>query len=160
MQQVLAQEIEDKLEAETLQRGSIFGAMSAEAIHFLLAKGKLYRVNQGDVLFQPGDPGNSFFVVCQGSVDFHKYHEGKFSYIRSSGFGEEVGFVAMIALHDHVGKTVARENGMVLEITSRLFAELHDQYSYDFGVMLLNLTRDLARVVRKLSNALVDHAVK
>ena len=144
------------MDPETLQGGSVFGALSVEATRFLLENGTLFRIEADDVLFEQGDPGNSFFVVCQGAVDFHKYHQGEYRYTRSSEFGEEIGFVAMIGLHNRAGRAVVREAGVVLEVSSALFARLHDRFPYDFGVLLFNLARDMARVIRKLSDLLVE----
>lgn len=160
MRQISVQDLISQMDPESLQGGSIFGALSAEATLFLLEEGKLYQVNPGDLLFKPGDPGNSFFVVCRGSVEFHNYHQGDYLYTRTSEFGEEMGFVAMIGLHDRVGKAVVKEEGVVLEIGSALFSELHDRFPYDFGVLMFNLARDMARVIRKLGNLLVDHSIK
>jgi signal-transduction protein with cAMP-binding, CBS, and nucleotidyltransferase domain len=160
MQPLTAQAIFDDMEADGLQSGSIFGAISQEAIQFLVENGKVYSVRQDEEIFSNGDPGGSFFIVCRGSVDFFKHHQEKYAYTRTAMPGGEIGFVAMIALHDHVGKAVAREDGIVLEISSELFADLHEKYPFDFGIMTLNLARDLARIVRKLSNILVEHAIE
>jgi signal-transduction protein with cAMP-binding, CBS, and nucleotidyltransferase domain len=160
MQRIPVHTAIDELSPESLKGGSIFGALSSEAIRFLLEEGNVYRVKKNDLIYKPGDPGNSFFVVCKGAVDFHKQHLGEYAYTRTSQFGEEVGFVAMIGLHDHVGKAVAREDGILLEISSGLFRDLHDKFPFDFGVMILNLSRDLARVIRKLSNILVANAIE
>ena len=160
MQEMSVQDVISQMDPETLQSGSIFGALSADATHFLLEEGNLFQVNSGDVLFEQGDPGGSFFVVCQGAVEFHKHHRGEYRYTRTSEFGEEMGFVAMIGLHDRVGKAVVKEDGIVLEISSTLFSKLHDRFPYDFGVLMFNLARDMARVIRKLSDVLVENAIK
>ncbi|WP_188861948.1 cyclic nucleotide-binding domain-containing protein [Marinobacterium nitratireducens] len=152
--------IGEQLHPDWLQSGSIFGAISQGAIAFLLENGKIFRVGEGEEIFAYGDPGDSFFIVCQGAVDFYKQHQGDYAYTRTALPGGEVGFVAMIALHEHVGRAVAREDSIVLEITSALFAELHEKHPFDFGIMTLNLARDLARVVRKLSNILVENSIR
>lgn len=145
-----------RFEIETLCAGSIFGAISQEATRFLLKQGNIYDVRAGETVFHYGDPGSSFFVVCQGQLAFYKHHEKHTLLTRLVEFGEEVGFVAMIALHDHAGHAVAVEDSVVLEISSGLFGDLHRQYPLEFGLMLMNLARDLARVVRKLSDTIVD----
>lgn len=160
MRKISTQDVISQIDPETLQSGSIFGALSTDATRFLLAEGTLYQVDSGDILFETGDPGGSFFVVCQGSVEFFKHHRGKYRYTRTAEFGEEIGFVAMIGLHDHAGKAVVKKQGTVIEIDSVLFSKLHDLFPYDFGVLMFNLTRDMARVIRKLSNLLVDHAIQ
>ena len=141
---------------EQLRQGSIFAALSNDAIEFLLREGKLVCLLKGEKLFDYGDPGKSFFVVCQGVINISKQHGPHSAHTRSAAFGQEVGFAAMIALLDHAGAAVAQEDSVVLEISAELFARLHKEYPLDFGIMLINLTRDLARLVRKLGNALVD----
>jgi CRP-like cAMP-binding protein len=148
-----------KISPETLSSGSIFGALSEQATLFLLEHGKLYAASAGEKIFQYGDRGDSFFIVCAGSLEFLKQHEGEYIQTRVVGFGEEVGFVAMIALHDHVGNAIAREDSFLLEVNTLLFSELHQNYPLDFGLLLLNLARDLARVVRKLGNKLVENSI-
>ena len=148
------------LAPENLASGSIFGALSGDATRFLLEHGNIYQVRTGEQVFEYGDRGDSFYVVCEGSLNFFKQHGGDCFHTRTVGFGEEVGFVAMIALHDHVGNAVARENSILLEISSALFAELQQEYPLDFGLLTLNLARDMARVIRNLSNTLVENAIQ
>ncbi|NNC55068.1 MAG: cyclic nucleotide-binding domain-containing protein, partial [Pseudomonadales bacterium] len=124
-------------------------------IAFLIEQGELRTLKSGDVLFDSGDPGDSFYVVCNGEVDFYRRFGDQSRWLRTLGFGAEVGFVAMIALSTRSGKVVAKTDCLLLEISSALFAQLHDQHPIDFGVLLLNLTRDLARLVRKLDDDLL-----
>jgi len=139
-----------------LAGGSVFGALSVEATLFLLENGKLYSVARGHSLFEYGDSGGRFFVVCKGSLDFFKQHMGESRHIRVVNFGEETGFVPMIALHQQSGSAVAREDCIVLEISSALFAEFQRKYAVDFGVLTLNLAREMARVIDKMGEALIE----
>jgi len=61
----------------------------------------------------------------------------------------------MIALHDRVGNVYAKEDSLLLEISSQLFSDFHDHYPFDFGILLMNLSRDMARTIREISNTLV-----
>ena len=160
MEKISVEEARQSLAPEKLASGSIFGALSVDATRFLLEHGNIYQVRAGESIFEYGDRGGSFFIVCEGSLSFIKQHEGERFHTRTAGFGEEVGFVAMIALHDHVGSAVACEDSIVLEINSGLFAELQRAYPQDFGLLILNLARDMARVIRKLGNTLVENAIQ
>jgi len=141
---------------ENLQECSVFGAFSLDAIRYLLQAGKVYRLSRNDLLFECGERGDSFFVVLDGSVDYFAWHFGDYSYTRTAGFGDEIGYVAMIALQDRAGKAVAREDSLVLEISANLFGELHDRYPFDFGLIVLNLARNMARLIRALSQSLAS----
>lgn len=149
----------DRFGMEHLNNASVFGGLSSNAIEFLLENGRALKLDTGDVVYKPGDKGDKFYVVLQGSLSFYQFHMGEFAYIRDHLFGEEMGFVAMIALHDRIGKAVAAEDGYVLEVSSRLFYKLHDKYPADFGLMLLNLSREMARTIREISNIIVEHKI-
>ena len=144
------------LDPAELNEGSIFGALSEDATRFLLGNGVILRVAAGEEVFSAGDSGDSFFVVCEGSLDFYKHHEGRSVKTRSVGHGGELGFVAMIALQPHSGDAIAAKDSVLLEISSLLFSKLHEQHPQDFGLITLNLSRDMARVINQLGNALIE----
>ena len=144
---------------EYFQNGSVFGALSGEVIEYLLEKGKVYSVNKGETIYQAGDKGNYFLVILSGAVSFYKFHRGEYAYIRDHLFGEELGFVAMIALHERVGKAVAKEDCHILEISCALFSQLQRDHPCNFGIMLLNLARDMARTISYSNNAIVNQQI-
>lgn len=145
---------------ETLNSGSIFGAISPDATLFLLKYGTIYEAPQGETFYRYGEKGGSFFVVCEGALAFYKHCAEHCLMTRRIEFGEELGFVSMIALHDHSGHATAVEDSVLLEISASLFGRLHQQYPLDFGLMLMNLSRDLARTVRKLSDVIVEANIR
>ena len=149
----------EKFGMEYFQNASIFGAIPPDIITFLLDKGTVNSMDKGDVIYQPGDKGNSFFVILSGSLSFYQFHHGEFAYIRDHLFGEEMGFVAMIALHDRVGKAVVAEKGYILEVHCTLFSELQRLHPAEFGILLLNISREMARTIREISNSIVDQKI-
>ncbi|MBN0989120.1 Crp/Fnr family transcriptional regulator [Amphritea pacifica] len=160
MKTITAEDIHTRLPQEKIRQGSLFGALTDDCINFILEQGRILELASGEKVFDAGDSGNAFYVVLEGSLSFVKLHDGKRYNTRDIGFGEEVGFVAMIALHNHAGYAVANCDSRVLEISSDLFARVHENYPFDFGIITLNLARDMARNIRKLSNALVENAIK
>jgi signal-transduction protein with cAMP-binding, CBS, and nucleotidyltransferase domain len=149
----------ESIALQDMLRGSVFGALSEQAVHFLLERGELYGVKAGDTVFEYGDASDCFYVVCKGSLDFFKQHDDKLRHIRVVNFGEETGFVPMIALHKQSGSAIAREDSIVLQVSSILYAELHQEFALDFGLLTLNLAREMARVIDKMGEALVEDAV-
>ena len=159
MKQIGFDKFTQSMAPQDMSSGSVFGALSEQAIYFLLERGKLYSVKARDTVFEYGDAGDCFYVVCKGSLDFFKRHNGKLCHIRVVNFGEETGFVPMIALHKQSGSAIAREDSIVLQVSSTLYAELHQKYALDFGLLTLNLAREMARVIDKMGEALVEDAV-
>ena len=141
---------------EQLRSASILGAISEDAIEFLLERGCIHRVQKREKIFGYGDRGNTFYIVGQGQIDFYKHHNGESLLTREATFGNELGFVSMIALHDRTGEAYAHEDSLLIEISSDVFASFHEEFPFDFGIITLNLARDMARTLRSLANSLVD----
>lgn len=159
MNTVLKQETLYDLSPSYLKTGSVLGALTENAIQYLVNTGTLYTVSKGDLVFAYGSKGESFHLVLHGSLDYYKQHNNKLQRTRTIRFGEAIGFVSMIALHDRVGSVYALEDGLLLEVSSQLFSDFHDQFPFDFGILIMNLSRDMARIIRVLSNELVRNDV-
>jgi len=159
MKTVSVTDSEYDISISRLKEGSIFGALSEPAIQYLLDNGILKYAVKGDEIFSYGGKGGYFHIVLHGTLDFYKHHENKSILTRTICFGEVIGFVSMIALHDRVGNLYAHEDSLLLEISSHLFSDFHDDFPFDFGILLMNLSRDMARTIRTLSNVLVENNV-
>lgn len=146
----------DRFGIAYFQNASVFGAVSEAAIVHLLEHGRVLQAQPGEILYRPGDRGDRFYVVLQGSLSFFQYYRGEFAYLKDHAFGEQIGFVAMIALHDRIGKVVAAQQSCVLEISSGLFHDLHQRFPTDFGLLLLNLSREMARTLRDVGELVVQ----
>lgn len=144
---------------DALRQISVFGALSPQAVEFLLTRGRVLGLDEGEILYEPGDRGDCFYVVLQGALSFYQQHEGRLAHVRDVLVGEEMGFCAMIALHDRVGRPVVASRCLVLEVSSALFFDLHESYPTDFGLLLLNLARGMARTLRDVSDLVAEQAL-
>ena len=156
MKQLSFEQFAQVMDPDDLSGGSIYGALSTEATRYLLEQGVILQITAGETLYNYGDRGDRFYIVCLGAIDFLKYHNGDFHHIRTATFGQEVGFVAMIDLHKEGGSALAKEDSIVLQVTSDLFHDLHREFPIDFGLMTLNLARDMARVISRLGEEVID----
>ncbi len=136
------------------QELSTFGALSEESVIFLLAGGHLLQLHKGELLYRAGDPAAGFYVVLHGDLRFYKQSEGRDVLTRHFGRGELLGFDAMIGLHPRSGTAVASEDTLVLDVGSALFFDLHRLYPADFGLMMINLSRELSREIALLENVI------
>lgn len=135
---------------------STLGALSDEAICFLLREGKVIELDPGEHLFESGQPGNSFFIVLSGRLKYYWERDAADVLIRDVNFGGQIGYVSMIGLQTREGIATASEPTTVIEISADLFYQLHLEYPSDFGIMMLNLSRDMSRVIRHLSGSLAE----
>lgn len=156
MHQIKNNDIDRQFAAEQLRELSTLGALSDSTVHWLLHNGRVFTLEDGETLFSPGEPGNSLFVILDGEIAYEKFHNGHYTHTRDYQRGEQIGFVSLVALHDRVGRATARGETTVVEISSILFHQLHQAAPTDFGLLLLNLSREMARTIRVLNNTMVD----
>lgn len=135
---------------------SVFGALTDQAIGFLIASGQLWAMSDGEELFHPGEPGDGFFIVIEGQLDYVREREGSQVAIRTIAMGEQLGYVSMIGLFERFGIGRAHGETIVLGIKADVFHQLHIDYPFDFGILLLNLSRDMARTIREMATRLTE----
>lgn len=152
-------EFEQIVQFSKLRQGSLFGALSDEGIRYLVTHGKLWSLDPSDILYEAGDPSNHFFIVLAGELQFMKVHAGLQLITRNVKFGEEVGYVSMISLQPQGGHVEALADSIVLEIDCNLYAAFGTEYPQDFGIFTLNLARDMARNIQRLSARLVENSI-
>lgn len=145
MQQLDSKSALKELGLDYLKSGSTFGALSDAAIEELMIKGRVFALNAGDTLFKAGGRGDSFFIILKGLLTYSRQIDGLREQIRDYYFGEEIGFVSLIALTERLGTAQASSDSLVLEVSSDLFYTLHCKMPLDFGVLMMNLSRELAR---------------
>jgi CRP-like cAMP-binding protein len=148
----------NQISIDALGAGSIFGALSADSVEYLLEHGELIETQADEQLFTAGDSGEYFFIVCRGKLEFYRCDLGKHLRTRTAEFGEELGFAAMIALHKRTGEAITPAPSLLLKIDTSLFGQFHEAFPFDFGIMTLNLARGMARSLRQLNNEYVEHA--
>ncbi|ANG63993.1 hypothetical protein A8C75_16960 [Marinobacterium aestuarii] len=160
MKTIDGQALWHSLGASHFREMSTFGALPDSTVQRLLTEGKVRQLDKGEVLYRAGDRVYSFFVVISGKLAMYICAEDQYAFSRHHIRGEELGFVAMIGLHDRVGTAVAAEETLVAEISSDQFLELHISEPEAFGLLLLNLSREMARGIRQLNNIIVQMSMQ
>lgn len=95
-------------------------------------------------------------MILQGKVSYYKYHDDKYAYIRDYCLGEQIGFMSLIGLHDRVGMAECHSQTITLEIGGTVFQAFHNEYPMEFGILMINLAREMARSLRSVDNLIVD----
>lgn len=144
------------LTMERCREYAIFGALSDEAINYLLSCGTIYSLKAKEELFGVGERSDRFYVVLDGQIAFYKCSGGNWAFMSDYRPGEQIGFVGMITLQPRVGWSYMETDGLVLEVSADLFYELQQRYPEDFSVLMLNLTREIGRSLIRLGDMLVE----
>jgi signal-transduction protein with cAMP-binding, CBS, and nucleotidyltransferase domain len=107
----------EQLGIDYFKAGSSFGALSDQAIRFLIEQGVVLQLDKGDKLFSYGGPGDSFYIVLRGRIEYLEPRGNGFTHVRDYTFGQEFGCIAMIGLHDRAGDHIAPEESVVVQAT-------------------------------------------
>ena len=137
-----------------LQELSTFGALSDEVIVDLVSHGKIQRLSSGEYIEHFGEKADDFQVILQGRLAYYKRLEGRDVLTRYFSQGEQMGFDEMIGLIVRDGTDVATEDSLVLSIGSNQFYKLHVEYPGEFGILMINLARELAREIEILEGVI------
>jgi CRP-like cAMP-binding protein len=149
-----AAEVIDRLGIPYLQDLSTFGALSETVIVDLLQHGRIEQLDKGEYIAHFDEEASNFQVVLQGTLAYYKRFEGHDVLTRHFRRGEQLGFDEMIGLIVRDGTDVADEDSLILNISSSQFYNLHVEYPAEFGVLMINLARELAREIEMLENVI------
>jgi CRP-like cAMP-binding protein len=154
MQILDATEVIEKLGLPYLRELSTFGALSDPVIVDLLTNGVIKRFAKGEYIARLDQIASEFQVVLRGRFAFYKHGEDCDVLTRYFCAGEQMDFDLMIGLIPHNGIDVATEESLTLNISSEQFHDLHLNFPADFGLLMINLARELAREIEMLENVI------
>jgi CRP-like cAMP-binding protein len=149
-----ATETIERLGVVYLNELSTFGALSNGVVENLLGNGVIRRYEKGEYITRLNQVAEEFQVVLCGRMAYYKHFEGRDVLTRHFSQGEQIGFDQMIGLVKLNGTDVAVEESLVLDISSKQFFKLHVEFPADFGLLMINLSRELAREIEILENVI------
>ncbi|MGB0466485.1 MAG: cyclic nucleotide-binding domain-containing protein [Pontibacterium sp.] len=152
MKSVSTEQLCQTFSPEYFRELSSFGAISDETVLKLLRDGNVFHLEPDEVLYHAGEKVQAFYIILRGKIALYYHYQAKPALARSYGAGEQIGFVGMIALHDRKGTAIVEETSLVLEVKTEQFFDLHLSDPQDFGLLVLNLSREMARTVGRLGD--------
>lgn len=156
METVNADNLIEQLSAAYFRELSTFGALSDQAIRALLNLGEVCHREKGRCRDISGLMPGQFYVVLQGNIAYYQHREGYDVLTRHFRTGEQMAFDVMIDMRPVSGVEVAVEDSLVLSLTSDQFFQFHLDYPSEFGLLMINLSRELAREIAMLEKVIGD----
>ena len=133
---------------ELLQQMPIFGAISEEALAFLLEPAAEVRFAAGAWLFREGDPAQSMYVLESGRVAILKSWGGRDLLVRELGQGDCIGEMALLDLFPRSASVQAVEDCVAIELTAAHLMRLYEHDLEQFALIQMNLAREMSRRLR------------
>jgi len=128
-----------------LQNMALFGAVSADALHYVSEYAIRRQIPAHDQLFLEGDLSTSMYVILSGRVAVLREWEGKRYKLRELRAGDCVGEMSFLTCSPRSASVEALEDCQVIEITNNLLAELYQVYPEQYTIMVMNMAREVCR---------------
>ena len=149
-----AAETVEMLGMDYLKELSTFGALSEDVIIDMMTNGVIREFASGEHLTRIDQVASDFQVLLRGRTAYYKRFEGRDVLTRYFNSGEQLGFDLMIGLTNHHGTDLMLEDSLILDISSEQFFKLHVDFPKDFGLLMINLARELAREIELLEDVI------
>ena len=133
---------------------STFGALSRDVIADLLQNGVIKRYQKGEYVIRVDQTANDFQIILMGRVAYYRCFDGCDVLTRYFNQGEQMGFDQMIGLLKQNGTDVAQEDSLIVDISGKQFFKLRVDFPDDFGLLMINLAREMAREIEILENVI------
>jgi CRP/FNR family transcriptional regulator, cyclic AMP receptor protein len=137
----------------------VMAGLDEAALQFLGGLANEENHPAGGVIVREGAPGDRMFFVCSGRVRVVKETPGG-APVRLAEFGPGDFFGEMSLVESVVrsASVVATEPTRVFTLKALDFYKLYRQRPEQYGIVMLNISRDLARRLRRLDKNFCDVA--
>jgi CRP-like cAMP-binding protein len=130
-----------------LSRLPVFAGVDAEALALLSQLTTTRECAAGEVIVREGEPGDRMYFVRSGRVRVVKAPAVT---LAEFGPGDFFGEMSLVESVVRSASVVALEPTQVCTLRGRDFYELYCKRPDQYGVVILNIARDLARRLRRL----------
>jgi len=132
----------------------IFAGCSSAALDLLAEAATACEVKKDEVVIREGEIGNRMFLMLSGSVRIYKQHQTPLeAELARLTKGDFFGEMCILDTLPRSATVVAEEDTSLLVVSSMAFHALYTQMPAQYGLVVLNIARDLSRRLRKLDSA-------
>ena len=128
-----------------LSQISMFGGINEDQQNEIFSQLEVGIFKRGESVFREGDEPTHIYIVKSGLISlFISDNEVKIEKKRL-GRGECFGHVALMGISNHSISAVAVVDSEIIVFSKKLLNELHQGNSALFALLILNISRELAR---------------
>jgi len=135
---------------------SLFGGLSDEQRKVIMEHSDFLQVKKGEYLFKRGDSPTEIYIIMSGSVAFYLEDKTIAEFTEGFSFAES----AFIGIQTQVVDALATEDSELLIISKKKLMQLFQKDKEVFGVLILNIARELARRLAIAGNIIIEGAKK
>jgi CRP-like cAMP-binding protein len=138
----------DAANFELMQRIPVFGAMSADAMDYLLQSSIKAIRNKGESFFREGDQAQSLYILESGRIAVLKKWQDQEYLLRHLEPRQCFGEMALMDMFPRSATTLAVADSVALKIESSAILELYRRDLEQFTLLQMNFGREVSRRLR------------
>jgi len=139
-----------------LHRLPVMAGLNETALQYLGGLAAEERYTAGSLILREGEPGERVFFICEGRVRVVKDHGALEPVVLAEmGAGDYFGEMSLVESVARSASVVAVEPARVFTLKSVNFYKLYLKQPDQYGIVVLNIARDLSRRLRRLDDRFV-----
>jgi CRP-like cAMP-binding protein len=145
--------------ATRLRSVSIFGALTAETIEFLLARATREVTRAEGLLVREGESGGDLYIIESGSAEVFKERKGEKRLrvrLAKLGPGDCFGETSLLACMPRSASVLALTDCVTLRLRNTDLLALYEHDVRQFAILMMNLGRETARRLWISNELLLD----
>jgi CRP-like cAMP-binding protein len=131
----------------------MFAGLDEDALRLLIQRARKKCFEPGAVILREGEPGSEFYLVTSGLVSVVKQGPHGKVELAKLGVGETFGEMCILDRQPRTATIVANKVTELLCLPASVFRDLWEEAPVQFGVLILNIARDLSRRLRRIDDA-------
>lgn len=129
-----------------LQAYSLFGGLSAEQLDLIRPLMGSASFRSGQVVIREGAPNDSIYFILEGRVSVTKKGAELLELPEGQTFGE----MELLDIMPSVATVTALDDLRLAVISNRCLRAMYERDARVFGILMMNLARDLSRRLRRM----------
>jgi CRP-like cAMP-binding protein len=130
----------------------LFGGLSAEQIGLIKPLMESASFEAGDVIIHEGEPNDSIYFIVEGKVEVTR--RGVF--IIELPEGQTFGEMELLDVQPSAATVSAAAPVRIVTISNRCIRTVYSRDPKVFGIVMMNLARDLSRRLRRMDEMACD----
>lgn len=143
-----------------LDQNPLLAGLSDDAIVFLAAKSITSSLPAKSLVFREGDFGNEMYFILKGSAQvICNYPQPHQTLLAKLSTGSFFGEMCMLETLPRSASIVTCEPCQLISISSIALLKLYEKNPQQYGLLILNIARDLSRRIRSLNARIIDQKI-
>lgn len=159
MKSITLERLFEEFSVDYFRELSTFGALSDDMVMQLMTEGEIFQLDECEELYHVDDAVDEFYVVISGRIALYHHHQNKPALTHYYYPGAQIGYVGLIALHERMGTAIADQQSHLLSISRKQYFDLHRSSPKTFGLLTLNLAREMARTIGEMGDLIAELSV-